>query len=90
METRRTARIVNRAGLHARPCQMLVSTAQRFESELRVACGSREVNGRSILELMTLQAGPGASLEFTARGQDADSLVELLVALVERGFEESS
>jgi len=90
LETRRTVRIVNRAGLHARPCQMVVATAQPFESDLRVACGGQEVNGRSILELMTLQAGPDACLEFTARGPDADSLVESLVALVERGFEESS
>ena len=69
---------------------MLVSTALGFQSDLRVACGGAEVNGRSILALMTLQAGPGAELSFAAAGPDADSLIERLVALVEGGFEESS
>jgi phosphocarrier protein len=69
---------------------MLAATALSFQSELRVACGGTEVNGRSILGLMTLQAGQGAVLALWARGLDADSLLERLVALVERGFEESS
>ena len=90
MEARRTARIVNRAGLHARPCQMIVRAVQGFEGELRVACGGQEVDGRSILALMTLQAGTGAELQFRARGPEAESLLVHLVALVEGGFEESS
>lgn len=69
---------------------MLVSTALGFQSDLRVACGGSEVNGRSILALMTLEAGPGTELSFAAAGPDADSLLERLVALVEGGFEESS
>ena len=69
---------------------MVVSTALGFQSELRVVCGGREVNGRSILALMTLQAGPGTELSFAAAGPDAESLLERLVALVEGGFDESS
>ena len=89
MEARRTVRIVNASGLHARPCHALVSTALRYQSELRVACGGREVNGKSILELMTLNAGPEALLELSARGGDAQALVDELAALVEGGFSES-
>lgn len=69
---------------------MIASTAMGFESELRVACGAHEANGRSILELMTLQARPGTSLELIARGPDAEALLDQLVALVGRGFEEST
>ena len=82
------ARVVNRAGLHARPCHALVSTALRFESELRVRCLEREVNGRSILELMTLEAAQGAELELVARGWDARALLEALEALIRSGFAE--
>ncbi|HVS12070.1 MAG TPA: HPr family phosphocarrier protein [Planctomycetota bacterium] len=89
MEARRTVRIVNASGLHARPCHALVSTALRYQSELRVASGGREVNGKSILELMTLNAGPETLLEFSARGGDAQALVDELAALVEAGFSES-
>lgn len=89
MEAQQSAKIVNRAGLHARPCQMIAAAAMESKSELQVACGGPGVNGRSILELMTLQAGPGTSLELTARGPDAEALVERLVALVAEGFGES-
>jgi len=74
--------------MHARPCHQIVSAALAHDCQLRIRCGGAEVNGRSILELMTLQAGPGAVLEFLAQGREARSLVEHLVSLVERGFEE--
>lgn len=84
------ARVVNRAGLHARPCHALVSTALRYGAEVRVRAGGggRLVNGKSILDLMTLEAAEGAELEFVARGADAAALVEALVALVTGGFGE--
>ena len=88
MEARRIVRIVNRAGLHARPCHSLASTALRFQSPLRVRCRDHEVDGRSILELMTLAAAQGDELEFAAAGPDAEALVERLSQLVSSGFSE--
>ena len=79
---------MNTAGLHARPCHQVVSAALAHDCELRILCGGLEVNGRSILELMTLQAGPDSILEFRAQGREAQALVEHLVTLVEAGFEE--
>lgn len=89
MEAERTVRIVNSSGLHARPCHALVTTALRYSSDLRVSCGSREVNGKSILELMTLSASCDSELRFSATGADAGEMVEELVHLVETGFQES-
>jgi len=88
LEARRSVKIVNRTGLHARPCHSIVSIALEHESELRIASRGREVNGRSILELMTLEAGPDTELELIARGADAAVLVERLAALVQSGFSE--
>ena len=90
-EVVRRVRVVNRAGLHARPCHALVSTALRFTAEVRVRTQheSRLVNGKSILDLMTLEASEGTELEFVARGVDAVPLVEALVALVAAGFNEA-
>ena len=79
---------MNAAGLHARPCHQVVTAALEHDCDLRILCGGVEVNGRSILELMTLQAGPDAVLEFRAQGREASELVEHLVTLVEAGFEE--
>ncbi len=89
MEYRRTVRIRNSQGLHARPCHAIVSAALEFRSDLRISCGTREVNGKSILELMTLNAGCGTDLEIAACGEDAQTLIERLATLVESGFGES-
>lgn len=88
MEIRRLVTIPNPSGLHARPCHAIASAAQGYRSSLEVACEGRRVNGKSILELMTLCAGMGAELEIVGRGDDAAALVEVLARLVESGFDE--
>ena len=89
MEVRKSVRISNSSGLHARPCHAVVSAALDHEAELRVACRGREVNGKSILELMTLNASCGCELELIATGSDAERLIEAIAALVDDGFAEA-
>ena len=84
----RTVRVVNAQGLHARPCHAIVSKALNFQSELTIRSARRRVNGKSILELMTLSAGPGTELELVARGPDAESLLAALELLFRGGFGE--
>ena len=88
VELRRTVRVVNAQGLHARPCHAIVSRALSFQCELRIRGRNREVNGKSILELMTLSAGPGTELELVARGADAEALLVELQELFESCFGE--
>lgn len=88
MEHRLLVRVRNHQGLHARPCSSIVSTALGYQSELRIRSGEREVNGKSILELMTLSAGMGSELELRAWGQDADQLVRSVEQLFLDGFGE--
>jgi phosphotransferase system enzyme I (PtsI) len=86
----RVVRIVNPEGLHARPSGALVSVALGFSSELRVRTGDREVNGRSILEVISLGAVCGSELVLTAQGPDAEALLDALEALVAGGFDGAS
>jgi len=84
----RSAKIMNSEGLHARPCHAVVSLAREYEAELRIRNGSLEVNGRSILELMTLSASEGDELQLRATGGDALALLEALCSLISAGFAE--
>jgi phosphotransferase system HPr (HPr) family protein len=84
----RSVRLVNPAGLHARPCHKIVTAASCFVSEFRVACEDQEVNGKSILELMTLCAPVESVLFLHARGADAEQLVAAVVIVVASGFGE--
>jgi phosphocarrier protein len=83
-----SAQLPNDRGLHARPCSAIVATALKHKAALSVRCNGQEADGRSILSLMTLAAPHGATLEFQARGEDADQLVQSLLALVRAGFSE--
>ena len=90
MEVSRTVRVVNSQGLHARPCHSIVSAALEFQSELRIRNGTHEVNGRSILELMTLNAALGTELELRSKGGDAEDLLSTIEELFRSGFGEDS
>lgn len=81
---------MNVKGLHARPCHAVVSFALGYSSEFRVSNGGNEVNGRSILELMTLCAPCDTELGLRAVGGDAEALVAGVAALIEAGFNELS
>ena len=80
--------IRNRQGLHARPAAMLVKLCNTFQSEIWVEKGDEQVNGKSIMGLMMLAANHGAVIKITAEGTDAESAVEQIGALIEKGFME--
>ena len=91
MATNRTSRVVtvrNAQGLHARPADMLVRTAMRFESAITIIKDGEQFDGRSILSLMTLGAEQGTQLLLRAEGPDADLALQALAELFVRGFDE--
>jgi phosphocarrier protein len=91
MTTSRSVTVVNEAGLHARPCHAIVSLAMGHACSLRIRLvgdEGRDVNGKSILELMTLEARKGVELELSAEGEGADGLLEDLAGLFSSGFGE--
>ena len=80
--------ISNKLGIHARPAAVFVKTANRFASEIFVEKDGEKINGKSIMGLMMLAAGPGSKLTLHVRGDDASQAIEELEALVERKFDE--
>ncbi|MBU0755020.1 MAG: HPr family phosphocarrier protein [Planctomycetes bacterium] len=85
---KRTVTISNRAGLHARPISKFVEIANRFQADLKVFCNGQTVNGKSIIQLMTLAAAMGTELELISEGVDSQALLDSLEVLVLEGFEE--
>ncbi len=81
-------RIINPQGLHARPADLFVKMANRYESVIEVAKDGEKVDGKSILAILTLVALEGTELSIEARGPDADEALRALVGLVEQGFAE--
>ncbi len=88
MVTREVA-ITNQLGLHARAAARFVRLASQFTASVRVARGSRELDGKSILGLLLLGAARGSTIIIRADGADAEAAVAALAALVADGFGES-
>lgn len=86
---RKKVRIVNEAGLHARPAATLVKLASKFESEFFIHMYGYRVNGKSILGVMTLAAEEGTELELELNGPDEVEAAEAIADLISNGFEEN-
>lgn len=80
--------IVNRQGLHARPVMRFVDLASTFSSSVRVQRDTQEVDGKSPMEMMLLEATQGTVLRLIAQGEDAAAAVAALVGLVNDKFGE--
>lgn len=84
----RSVLIVNRRGLHARAAAKFVTLAERFGASVDVVRDGQSVSARSIMGLMMLGAGKGATVTLLADGWDAKEALDALVGLVEAGFNE--
>jgi phosphocarrier protein HPr len=80
--------VVNKLGIHARPAAMFVKTANRFTCDIFVEKDGEKVNGKSIMGMMMLAAGPGSKLTVHAHGQDASQALAELEILIKRKFDE--
>ncbi len=88
MSAERLVVVVNTQGFHARPAHLFVKMAMSFKSKVQIQKGNQVIDGKSILDLLTLGAGNGTQLKLKATGPDAEELVAALAQLVEGGFGE--
>jgi len=85
---RAEAEIVNKLGLHARASAKLTQTATAFSSEVWLERNSRRVNAKSIMGVMMLAAGKGATVIIDTEGPDADTALQTLLKLIADRFGE--
>ena len=83
-------RIANSLGLHLRPARMLANLTNKFESDIFIKKDSEEVNGKSIMGIITLAAPKGALLRVTASGPDAQEAITAIGKLIESKFGEEN
>ncbi|TMD21600.1 MAG: HPr family phosphocarrier protein [Chloroflexi bacterium] len=81
--------ITNKVGLHARPAALFVQTAARFkDTRVEVVKDDMVRDAKSILSVLTLGVGQGATITVRAEGPQADAAVAALTDLVSRDFDE--
>ena len=82
-------KIRNDLGLHARAAAKIVELGNQYESQLFLRKGDKEVDGSSILAILTLSCPKGTEVEAKIVGKDSEAFMEDLTELLEQGFGES-
>jgi len=81
-------RVRNVLGLHARPAAKLSQEAQKFESGITLVMNNKEVDAKSILDVLTLAAPQSCKLILKADGRDAREALERLGGMFDNRFGE--
>jgi phosphocarrier protein HPr len=84
----RSAQIVNKQGIHARPAAEIVKTASRFKSNIIIERDDLEVNAKSIMGVMMLAAEHGSFIRIRAEGEDAEAAIDGICKVIADGFGE--
>lgn len=81
-------KIVNKAGLHTRPAATIVKLAAKYKCEFFISKDGININGKSIIGVMTLAAENGSELNLSFDGEDESKAAEEIVDYFKRGFDE--
>ncbi len=84
----RTVKIINKAGLHTRPAATVVKLAAKYKCDFYISRDGMNINGKSIIGVMTLAAEEGAELILSFNGEDEEQAAKEIIEYFERGFDE--
>jgi phosphocarrier protein len=84
----KTVTIKNKLGLHARAAVKFVNLANRFSASVKIVKDGNEIDGKSILGILTLAATQGSIIQLVGSGKDEEAAVGALVELINNRFDE--
>jgi phosphocarrier protein len=84
----RIVKVVNRAGIHARPSSLIVGLTKDFKSSIYFEQGDVRINAKSILGVITLGAAYNSEIKIIADGEDEQAAVESIARMFASKFEE--
>jgi phosphotransferase system HPr (HPr) family protein len=84
----KTVTIRNKLGLHARAAVKFVNLANRFGASVKIVKGGDEIDGKSILGILTLAATQGTSIRLVIAGKDEEAAMAALTELIANRFDE--
>jgi len=88
-KVRRNAVVNHSLGIHLRPANLIVGLAKKYQSKVEVIRDNQRVDGKSILDLLTLAATQGCEVQIEATGPDAEQAVAALAELIASDFEDN-
>jgi len=90
MEEIRSLKVINELGMHARAAGQIVGLASKYKSKLFLKKDAREVDGSSILSILSLACPKGSEIEARTVGNDVKEFMDELEGLFNNGFGETT
>ncbi len=81
-------KVCNPMGMHMRPAQLFIKTVTPFKSNITLVVNGKEINGKSIMNLMAACIKQGTELEIKCDGPDEDAMLKAVVELIDSGLGE--
>ncbi|MGC8866729.1 MAG: HPr family phosphocarrier protein [Elusimicrobiales bacterium] len=85
---RKTVKVINEQGLHARPCRMISQLAMSYQCDIKLIKDGYEVNAKSIMGILSMAAPKDSIITIVADGIDEKKAVEEISHLFETKFDE--
>ena len=79
--------LTHKYGLHARPSQLLASTALKYKSSVEILWQNEKLSAKSVLNLISLGIPKGSELHLFFDGEDEEVAKEAIIALIKRNFD---
>lgn len=80
--------IVNPMGMHMRPAQLFINTMTPYACDITILFGGKEINGKSIMNLMAACIKQGAEVEVRCDGPDEEKALKAIIELIDSGLGE--
>ncbi len=80
--------IINAQGFHMRPAQMFTAAMGKYSSEVIIKFNGKDVNGKSLLNIIPACIKCGSNIEVVCNGADEDAALAEAVQMIENGFGE--
>ena len=71
--------VYSRSGADSSPVPLLVQTAGRFDSKIYIEYGTKHINAKSIMGMMSLVIKDGDEITITAEGPDEDEAIDAML-----------
>lgn len=72
------------SGLHNKQATYFVQKANEFECSIRIEIGSRRMNAKSLLGILSLGVVTGVNVTLSADGPDEEAAIHALEELLQR------
>jgi phosphocarrier protein len=80
--------IVSKSGLHARPANVLIKTAQKFSSKVEIGVNGNKYNAKSLLNILAAGVNCGTEIEVICSGDDEKEACKTVIEVIKDGLGE--